>query len=218
MRTTTPAWTPFLLAGITLAGPALALDGGADPQSAVESLAFMPAELSYAAALREPSRHPFATKGAHQISFGGGLAHSLRGDADDFNGTFSYTYFLADQFEVTGELGAWYFYQHGDDAQGLNPCFVMRYHWWVSEDRRWSAYADAGIGALFATDNVPDRGTSFDVTPRFGAGITRQINDEGWRLQLGVRWAHVSNARILGDASNPSRDGIMGYFAIVIPF
>ncbi len=208
---------PLLLAG-ALGAPALARDGGADPQSPGDSLAFMPAELSYAAALGDPPGHAFATKGSHQISFGGGGAHSLRNDAQDFNATFSYTYFLVDNFEVTGELGGWYFHQDGDDAIGLNPCFVMRYHYWVSDDRRWSTYVDAGIGLLFSTDNVPDRGTSFDATPRVGLGLTRQINDEGWRLQLGLRWAHVSNARILGDADNPSRDGIMAYFAIVIPF
>jgi len=48
--------------------------------------------------------------------------------------------------------------------------------------------------------------------------VTRRITDGGVRLQAGVRWAHISNARIKGDDDNPSRDSAMLYVALVFPF
>jgi hypothetical protein len=40
----------------------------------------------------------------------------------------------------------------------------------------------------------------------------------GPRLQLGVRWHHISNGRSNGDSDNPSRDGLMLYTGVVFPF
>jgi hypothetical protein len=81
----------------------------------------------------------------------------------------------------------------------------------------WTLFADVGIGVLLATDNTPSGGTGFNFTPRAGVGGTWRLNDEGVRLQAGVRWHHISNARINGETRNPDRDGIMGYVALQFP-
>ena len=83
-------------------------------------------------------------------------------------------------------------------------------------------FTDLGIGLLGATDPVPRRGgtegTKFNFTPRIGGGFTRQLNDEGVRLEVGLRWAHVSNGRISGNDENPGRDSMMLYTGLIFPF
>jgi hypothetical protein len=76
----------------------------------------------------------------------------------------------------------------------------------------------AGIGVMGATGDVPDGGTPFDLMPRAGIGVTKQLTDDGLRLDVGVRWHHISNARINGDDENPSRDGAMLYAGLIFPF
>ncbi|MFA6045786.1 MAG: acyloxyacyl hydrolase, partial [Phycisphaerales bacterium] len=93
----------------------------------------------------------------------------------------------------------------------------FRWHFVHEED--FTVYADIGIGILGATDNVPSNGTSFDFTPRAGVGFTYALNDAGdLRLVGGLRWAHVSNARIHGDDDNPGVDTIMMYSGVQFPF
>ena len=129
----------------------------------------------------------------------------------------AYSYFLVKDVEFAAELNGWYFHQEGTDAGGINPAFVFRWHFY--DDGEWTIYGDVGIGLLFATDNVPQGGTSFDFTPRVGGGFTRELDpDTRARLQVGVRWHHISNARINGSDNNPSRDAVMLYTGIQFPF
>ncbi len=160
----------------------------------------------------------FTREGSHWGTVGFGATKSFTGNATGLNPTFSYSYFLIDGVEVAGELGGWYYTQKGPDAVGVNPCAVLRWHFWRAENLKTTVYFDAGIGFALFSNQVPNGGTSFDFTPRFGFGLTRQISDDGWRLQVGLRWNHVSNARILGDHRNPSRDGPLLYFGVIFPF
>jgi hypothetical protein len=160
----------------------------------------------------------FASAGSHWGSFGLGATPSFAGDSVGLNATFSYSYFLIDGVEIAGELGTWYYDQDGDNAFGVNPCAVLRWHFWRSDDARTTFYADTGIGFMVSNDKIPFDGTSFNFTPRMGVGMTHQLTDSGWRLQTGLRWNHVSNARITGDSNNPSRDGPLLYVNFIFPF
>lgn len=159
---------------------------------------------------------PFGTKGQRWWTLGAGYADDFS-DAHDTNLRGAYSIFLEKNIEFTAELNLWYFSQPGRDAVGLNPAFAFRWHFYNKD--RWSIYADAGVGLLFASDNVPSGGTGFDFMPRIGLGFTYQLTAESLnRLQLGLRWHHVSNARINGDSRNPARDGAMIYAGIMFPF
>ncbi len=158
---------------------------------------------------------PFGSQGSHWVSFGGGLASDFT-DNTDANLYAAYSYFLVDWFEVTGELGAWYHFQEHEDALGLNPVLVFRWHLLRGED--WTVYLDAGAGILFTTDSVPEGGTHVNFTPRIGVGFTHAIGESGARLQAGFRWHHISNARIAGDRNNPATDAPMLYVGVIIPF
>jgi opacity protein-like surface antigen len=166
----------------------------------------------------DPARAAFGTAGTSHWGVTGGVGFALEKDDDstDPNLALTYHHFLVDDFEVIGELGAWYFAQDGGDAAGINPGFTMRWHF-VNRDR-WSLYADAGIGLLLATDDVPRGGSSFGFMPRAGAGASVRLNDDGLRGYLGVRWHHISNARITGDDRNPDRDGVMVYGGVMLPW
>lgn len=166
----------------------------------------------------QPAAEPFGLKGRTRLTIGTGIAFGLEDDDDstDFNINVAWSRFLVDDFEMRLELGAWYFDQEPDSAWGVNPNLVLRWH--LISKELWSFYADAGIGLLFSTDDVPSGGTSANFTPRAGVGFTHRIGARGQRAELGVRWHHISNARITGDSNNPDRDGVMVYAGLSFPF
>lgn len=162
--------------------------------------------------------HPrFGTAGTEWLTIGLGDSNDFHQDhGAEVHGSFSR--FLDDDLEFAVELSGWYFAQRGHDTEGLNPTMNLRWHLWHAEDYDWSVYGEIGIGLLFAFDNVPDSGTGFNFTPRAGMGITKAIFDDDARLQVGVRWAHISNGRIEGAERNPGRDSVMIYAGVIFPF
>lgn len=161
-----------------------------------------------------PARVSFGTPGSMWWTIGAGVSNNFN-RATDLNARFNLSYFIAQDVEVAGELGVWY-YGLENEAVGFNPASYIRWHFLNKE--RMTVYADLGIGVLFTTDDVPSDGTSFNFTPRAGAGITHRLGDSANRFELGVRWAHISNARTSGDGDNPSRDSVMLYGGVIFPF
>lgn len=169
----------------------------------------------------------FTMAGSRWWTIGAGVANNFS-SSTDVNIHASFSQFLADEFEFLIEAAGWYFSQPGSDTAGISGSMVFRWHFWQSEDKRWTTFADAGIGLLGAFDNVPEGGTSFNFLPRAGAGFTYALNpatdtgdgleSRGARLVAGVRWHHISNARVNSDTRNPARDAIMLYAGIEFPF
>lgn len=161
-----------------------------------------------------PTRAAFGDAGTSWLKVGGGVASLLKSETATAV-SFGYSYFLVKDVEIGLELDGWYFQQHGDNAGGLNPNFIL--HWHFINTGKWTTFAEVGIGFLVANDNVPEGGTRFDLMPRAGFGVTRSLTDN-LRLEAGIRWHHVSNARIEGDHHNPSRDLPMLYAQLIFPF
>lgn len=162
----------------------------------------------------------FGDKGWWGWSVGGGVAFSS--DSTDYNAAVTFHHFLADTFEINFGVGGWFYDQdEGDQAVGVNPAFGFRWHFWMPKekaDHSWSVYADVGIGMVFTDERVPPEGTRYNFTPRAGVGATIALGDSGTRLDVGVRWAHVSNASTSGTDDNPSRDSPMVYAGVMFPF
>jgi hypothetical protein len=182
-----------------------------DPPKAEEPQA--PAKLD-----QSPARLQFGDPGFTYVALGAGVAYNGK-DADK-NIFGSYGYFIAKDVELFGEVGGWQYSQEGKDSTGFNLSMVLRWHF--IDHGKWTWFMDLGIGVLAATDPVPRRdgvdGTKFNFTPRAGGGFTRQLTDDGVRLEVGLRWAHVSNARISGNNENPGRDSGMLYAGLIFPF
>lgn len=124
--------------------------------------------------------------------------------------------FLTDGFEFTFGAAGWAFLQDDEDEAGLNPRIGFRWHF-LRRDR-FTVYAQAGIGLLFATGEVPEGGESFNFTPRAGIGSTIALGDSGHRLDVGVGWHHISTASTSGSDNNPALDGIEIYLGLIVPF
>lgn len=140
-------------------------------------------------------------------------------DSTDYNLSFNLHHFLEDDFEMLLSFGGWFFDQDdGDAAAGGSFSLGFRYHALGDEKRDWTGYFDFGIGLLGATDEVPDEGTSFNFIPRAGVGATFRLGTGPERLDVGVRWQHISNATIMGSDDNPARDSLMFYVGIMVPF
>ena len=156
----------------------------------------------------------FGVQGSRWWTVLAGVSHDFS-ESHDFNLAARYSSFVVDDLEFGVELGGWYFDQPGDNAFGLNASMIWRYHFVHRE--HFTFYGDIGMGVMVTTDEVPDGGTSFDFTPRIGVGTMWELGSGYW-LDVGLRWAHISNARIQGDGDNPGRDSVMGYVGLTFPF
>lgn len=164
---------------------------------------------------REPEGRPaFGKDGAWYFELHAGAGVSQ--DSIDYGSGVTFGTFLANKFEINFGATGWYFAQDGPNAGGGNPHVGFRYHF-MPEDR-FNVYLEAGIGLLFTSDDVPEEGTDVNFTPRAGAGTLWILGDTDLRLDVGLRWHHISNASVSGSDENPARDSIMIYVGLVIPF
>jgi len=143
----------------------------------------------------------------------------LVGGAGDFEDNYLGTagvglsWFFLDDLSIDIELMGIGVSQDGDDAAGFNPNLMFRWHFLPRQT--WSLYADGGCGLVIATEEVPDGGSNFNFTPQIGFGATYEIG-VNTRLMAGVRWYHISNARLSED--NPGRDSLMVYAGVSFGF
>lgn len=133
---------------------------------------------------------------------------------------FGVSCFLEKSFTIDFELNGLYFSQSEDDGEdtgALNLALLFRWHFWISDDQRWSIYADAGAGVMFSGDDVPPGGSSFNFTPQAGIGFSTLLDKaRDIRLLSGFRWYHVSNANTFED--NPGLNTLMVYAGVNFPF
>lgn len=114
------------------------------------------------------------------------------------------SHFIADEVEFSVELTGWYFDQTGENTGGVNPGFNFRWHFLHDASYDWTIFGEAGIGLLFAFDEVPDGGTGFNFTPRAGVGFTTRIDDSGDRLQIGCAGSTSPTAASKGTGGTPA--------------
>lgn len=149
---------------------------------------------------------------------GGGGASLNNGDAGAafFLGASN---FIARDFEFSADLTLWYLsedHPNGDDAIALNLNPKLRWHFMNEES--FTLFAEAGVGLLIATEEVPERGSEFNFTPQAGIGATFPISSGPDRLIVGVNWRHISNANAFGSERNPGRDDVFAYVGVTFPF
>ena len=82
------------------------------------------------------------------------------------------------------------------------PTVSLMLRWSAFRVGETSVFLESGGGASYASNEVPNRGTRFNLIFQSGAGIVRSLSP---RLDLvgGLRWLHVSNNSLDGRDRNP---------------
>ncbi len=98
------------------------------------------------------------------------------------------------------------------DVTSFGGNFILRTHLIVRQN--WSIYADVLPGVLESSHRIPPSGTDFNFTIETGFGFTTHLWDRT-DLLAGVRYLHLSNARLEGSDRNPSLNAIEGYVGLL---
>ncbi|MEM1167488.1 MAG: acyloxyacyl hydrolase [Planctomycetota bacterium] len=163
------------------------------------------------------------------LTFGFGVAPS--DSSTDYQGYATYSWFPADEFELSWTVSGWFFDQEegeedgGDQTGGLNFAFGARLYFLDVDrptDDQIAWYLSAGIGVLVSGQDVPEDGSEFNFTPTAGGGVSVPLSKIGFddsrvRLDVGVRWHHISNASQFGTDNNPDRDAVLVYAGLAFP-
>jgi hypothetical protein len=121
-------------------------------------------------------------------------------------------YFVWDNLSLGVELEGLRAIQDGDDAWAGEIGFMLHHH--LIRFDRYTIFGDFNFGPVWSNEQVPADGTQFNFITRVGAGATARLTDD-LHLMLGVRYFHLSNARIEGVERNPNINGVEGYLGLV---
>lgn len=125
-----------------------------------------------------------------------------------------FEHFLIDRFSLVLDLELTGLSQKDAPSAAIAGGGLML-RWHFLEGEGWTVFADAGCGLAYASTDVPPGTNRIKFSPQAGAGFTLAIDDP-LRLVGGVRWYHLSNARV-GD-TNDGFDAVMAYLGLSIGF
>ncbi|MFQ5853474.1 MAG: acyloxyacyl hydrolase [Candidatus Binatia bacterium] len=131
-----------------------------------------------------------------------------------YGGHLGVGYYVVDDLSLNVE-GVGYVIEQANDTGGSGVNLVGRWHYWRREE--WSVYADGGVGLVYTRDTLRDPGTHFNFTLQGGMGATYDLAN-GLIPMSGLRWFHISNARIRGKERNVGFDSPMFYLGLMMPF
>ncbi len=219
-RSAAATFAAFLLTAPSIAGSALDEVNSTLRLNADETRAAIAAQDTESESAPEVRVYqPYGMPGQWWIGLGGGLGPGQTDGEFALDGrlTLTTSLFIAEDFEFLMDWSLWGFSQPGSDTIGASWSFLFRLHFPLNDERRTTLFLDGGVGLLVAADEVPDGGTNLDFLPQLGVGASHQLGDGPARIVGGVRWHHISNARIDGEDNNPSRDGVMFYLSYTFP-
>ena len=125
---------------------------------------------------------------------------------------FGIGYFVLNQLSVNVEAAGYGVFQDGPDAGAGEARLLLRHHFFVRDP--WTVFADVGEGFFEASERVPEGGTRFNFVFRSGLGVGYELKD-GMYLIGGVRYWHLSNAKLEGAQRNPALNGVEGYVGVM---
>lgn len=155
----------------------------------------------------------FGSQGSWQFNaVVGGLSNLGSSNGGQFR--IEFEHFLVDRFSLVMDLELSGVSQRdAPSAAVVGAGLLLRWHFLAGGD--WTVYADAGCGLAYASTDLPPGTNRIKFSPQLGVGFTLAL-DEAIRLIGGVRWYHLSNAR-LGD-TNDGFDAGMVYLGLSVGF
>jgi len=121
-------------------------------------------------------------------------------------------YYIFKNFALNFEAGYQRHDQRGTNADVTMLDILLRHH--LFHVGRASFFVDFGVGVSYANARTPRDGTYFNFMEEAGLGSTFQLKDH-LHLLGGVRFFHMSNARIDGPARNPSINATQVYVGVL---
>lgn len=122
--------------------------------------------------------------------------------------------FLADRVSLRAELPI-YHLQERPDSFGAG--FNVGTRAYLAEYGEVSLFVGGAGGILYSHERFPDRGTMFNFTYYFDAGLRLPVH-EAARVDLGFRFQHISNGFIRGRKRNPVSNMFGGFVGVAFPF
>lgn len=157
---------------------------------------------------------PFA-KGARYWSMAAGRSrHASLGSVDYTQ--LHLSHYLVDNLAI--EYGGMVGYINAErTSAGMLGGPQVGVRWHVAKGQRWSTYTEGLVGAVVQQYPLTEHSLRFNFDLQPGGGATYQLT-EHTLCQGGVRWHHLSNARIRGKAHNFGYDGPMLFLQVMRSF
>jgi len=144
----------------------------------------------------------------------GAYSRSFTGERERIgSGTVGIGYYFRNDLSLNAELGYYRNDQHGPEANVAAADILLRHH--LLDRGRFSLFLDAGGAVSYADQRTPYYGTYFNFMEEAGVGSTFQLKDN-LHLLGGVRFYHLSNARLDGPEHNPSINAYQFYLGVII--
>ncbi|MEX0806915.1 MAG: acyloxyacyl hydrolase [Candidatus Binatia bacterium] len=199
-----------LSVGVPAAAQQIDSGGSSIPQKRAESRRADRGEIQ--SRHRQASRDPFAA--GKWLFTGYGSAAVGKTSRQIYAARWGLGYHVANDLSLNLE-GVGYLINQERNTGAIGLDLLPRWHYLRSE--RWSMYADGGGGVIYSGKRMGNSGTHFNFTLQGGVGATY---DAGHQItpMAGIRWFHISNARIQGKARNVGFDSPLLYLGLMFPF
>jgi len=87
----------------------------------------------------------------------------------------------------------------------------------LAERDRMTFFVDGGVGASYASVEVPERGTRFNYLLQAGGGVTHRLGRRA-SVMIDLRLFHLSNNSLNGPDHNPDIEALGGHAGILVWF
>jgi len=161
----------------------------------------------------EPANFP---KGTASLTTYGAFTRNFTGPRTvTGSGTIGVGYYVWDNVSLNAEFSGFHNDQAGPDANIYALNALLRQH--LFHRGRFSLFVDVGGAVSIADARTPPNGTYYNYMEETGVGGTLQLKDD-LHLIGGIRYYHLSNARLEGPTHNPSINGLQGYVGLMLRF
>ena len=155
----------------------------------------------------------FFPKGTKSFAAYGSYLKSFDGqEAKMGAGTVGVGYYIFDNFSLNLEAAGYYDNQPVRNAVITAADLSIRHH--LFHSGRFSFFGEGVVGITYADHRAPASGTYYNYMVEPGIGATFQLHDNV-NLMAGVRYFHLSNARLEGPNRNPSINATQVYIGLL---